>query len=638
MMMGAFDFLGLGGSTATPSWFGVPTTVKPNLALAQAASCASIAKLPAAQDVVSLGPSPAHIVAATQPPVPNLSAKQQQWLATHPQWAAPLQQGLAAMNEGKPESTPQRMAMFLSLYEGLNTEGQSNLRRLLQQGVLNNTAGDDAHSTLYHLYAMATTPRLQGFNAKLLVQDALSLLAHPNDVEQDNVALGEGEQQAMLRTLQTPQPTNEHRQQVLPGVRTAASVNVVHTNNCAMAAQLSRMASTQPKELARHLNELTATGLFFKTVYPQDVLPENPAKAEEQLRTNNLRYYKVPKEGSFVVAIPAPAAGVQRALAAHNKVAKGQALGQKEASALMVLYENTLLYNAVKKGYDVAADKRDTLDLAQVSIMGSASLKDEQKQALYGLFASSPRPDVIRAKVTQALDALPNLSKTDRAAILNNLYGENEGLTASEKNLMERLLETGAGYTNVQYQVMGPPPNANHSNENDQYLYGYTHSFEAIEKDLVSALNTGRHVLLAQSFTSEGGISATGHEVPVKGYGRNPKTGELEFYIADTDDDKKGLITMSAKELIPKIHHMALPYGIAAKSWEPVLAHPEQFFVPDAADAKRYKLIPTLKATPPPTLVLPGVEKAQELARLKELSAAAAVATTPPPPTLNVSG
>ena len=524
------------------------------------------------------------------------------------------------------ESIGQRMAMAMRTYQALPPALRPMFQQLMERGVLTQTqgGGDIGHSALYYLYALFNTPRYPGLSGSLLLADAVSILANPDSIEQENTPLNPQNQQLLVYFANNPNG-DKHAQQRLPNLRLPQEVAVIRTFNCAMAAELSRMASQQPKALMRQFVQLSSPdATYYQTVVPQAILPESPQKAAAWLKKQNVAFQTLPT-GQLLVEMPAPKTGLVRALNTQQRLQTGHALKPKEASPLMVLYQSTLLYNAVRKDYDVAADKRDTLDLAEVTINSVASLNQNQKNVLLSILQNTPRPDESRIQVAQLLQQMPNLTPPDKKAILTNLCGENQGITPDELQTVQRInAENGESYSITTFQVLAPPPNPTHETENDQYLYGYVRSFEQIQDALLASLKAGKEVIISKSFALGNGYCLPGHEVKIKAFqylaSTQPNTPmALYFGMADSDDDAKGLKWESARELVPLIHHASLPESIAKPLWRDILAHPYNLLIPDEQDARNFQLMPMAQTAPPEGLQLPSVQKQLELQRLEWL-------------------
>ena len=72
---------------------------------------------------------------------------------------------MAAAPTNSLEPAEQQQTMMYTLFQRFDKTGQAYLKTLLENGkLLQNSGGEDRHSMLYHLYAMATTPRLNGMD------------------------------------------------------------------------------------------------------------------------------------------------------------------------------------------------------------------------------------------------------------------------------------------------------------------------------------------------------------------------------------------------------------------------------------------------------------------------------------------
>lgn len=359
---------------------------------------------------------------------------------------------------------------------------------------------------------------------------------------------------------------------------------------------MARMASLHPKELTRHLYELTRPAeSFYEKARPEELSPEDPSQAYMVLAKQNMAYRRL-EDGQLLVEVPASRAAVIRAQNTQGRLLEKGQLGHKEASPLQVLYQETLLYNGARKGYDVATDKRDMMDIAQTGIMQTPNLSSEQKAELVALL-QNPKADEGRQAFLQRFNAWKTtLTPLERTNILANLWGENQGLTGDEKLFNERLVNDGIQYELVNYQALGNPPNQTADNYGDLYLYGYNRNFEQIQGDLTKALAMGEQPILNESVAFGQGLTVPGHEVKLHGTDVDPHTGERRFYLVNTDDNKKGLEQIYARDLIPKIGHISLPKSLADEITKQMQALNGNVLVPDEEDAKRYALQPTVPA------------------------------------------
>lgn len=587
--------------------------------------------------------NPNTLVQATSPSIKPFTAYERLRLKQNQaetQWRArTLSQQLA----GSGETLDERMAMAMRLEQVLPPQEKPVINALLANGTLTETAGDDPHSTLYHLYALISTPRAPGLHPVGLLRNTLMLLARPQNPHQDFAPLDTDLKKALRQMMRQPtydthQPEDPVR---LPELN---ELDVVDSNNCAAASEQSRLASKQRKELARIVNEMTSPQLtILEKATAQQLSPEDPTNAEALLKQACLSYHKLP-DNKYLIQLPVPRLALPRALMA-------QRLNHpKLANTVEVLLQDTFLYNFTCKSYDAATDARDTLDMAAVAINQASSLTDEQKEQLVQVLQEAGSWGEARQNLMQAVKQVPNVSDIDLINILQGARMESYGLTEIEKTLMERVMGDDEAVASVLYQIEGGPAQATPFNQDKIFVYGYSRPLDAILNDLTSTLDTGQEVILGMAATAEQGdygadglpmeqgFSYGGHEVKVHDYIRHPQTGEILFRVTDSDDyyydpdtgtmqaheqtvDARNpdLRIIPASELIPKIHHMGLPFTKAQAIWNEMKAKPQQFYLPDLSDTQRYQIMPISPEQPPDTIFLPGEQlQLEDLAKQQQ--------------------
>lgn len=530
-------------------------------------------------------------------------------------WKKALAQNIDGPENHSGETLGFRLKMMGEIKKALPKPQQKQLESLLKNGTLTQTQGDDAHSTLYYLYQIITLPRAAGLNPKQTLAETVDLLAAPYSNGQDFSPLGANLTQQVLDILGQGGNGDPHNQQKVPTQRTTEGIQVKDSNTCAASAQVSRLASRNPKEFARMVAQASSPTLAFtEQVKAQELLPEAPAHAETLLQQTNMDYQTV-APGVYQVAFAVPQAGLARAIAAQQAHAKGN-LPADYARGIESLLQTTLVYNATGKSYDPATDQRDALDVAQVAIQNSAALTEQQKQELFNVFPQFLQADQVRAGLKQTISHYTNLPPQEKAYLLQMMNGESNGLTEAEKTRIERIVEDGDPMTSVTYQVTGPAAKIVPGNESKNYLYGYTRSFSQTTQDLLTTLQAGREVIAGITFMAGDGEIPGGHEIKIQGYQLNPKTNQLSFVVADSDDTDPLPKLVAASSLIPQIHHMGLPYSVAQPAWQQIAALGRQYYTPDAEDAKYFNPTPLAQSPLSPDVPLPWELKQQELAAL----------------------
>ena len=136
-------------------------------------------------------------------------------------------------------------------------------------------------------------------------------------------------------------------------------------------------------------------------------------------------------------------------------------------------------------------------------------------------------------------------SLTDKRA---GKFNQNDkGLIEFEKTFVETIVNNESKIS-LTYQIV----------DDNQRIVGYNYDFNAVQKQLIDSLNGGSDVIIGITEADESNRIIGGHEITVIGY-QQDADGKVVFTVNDTDDDTNMPITVSASELIPKIHHAGIP-------------------------------------------------------------------------------
>ena len=249
------------------------------------------------------------------------------------------------------EETPQQQAQWLRTLQGTLATSPQALRQLEQlnrQGTLQATQGPvdpadgQAHSTLFYLHQLASTPRAQGLQGPLLAQETLRLLTQPSLWHQGLQPLQPAAAQGLQGSYGASSPP-------------MARLQRHEFNGCAVAVVLSRVASTQPNQLARMVAQASGPSqCMVATTTAQELSPSQPAQAPQVLRQHALQGAPVAGSNQWQVALPVPAAGYWRAVNAQA----APCFVPNVASSAEILLQSTLLYNMSGRQYDVGLDER----------------------------------------------------------------------------------------------------------------------------------------------------------------------------------------------------------------------------------------------------------------------------------------
>ncbi|MFM7469300.1 MAG: hypothetical protein ACKO37_07370 [Vampirovibrionales bacterium] len=502
------------------------------------------------------------------------------------------------------ESSQQRMIMYQRIEALLPPETKPLLKQLLEAGALNDnkTDFDQKTSALAYLYAIATRPRAYGLKNKVIVNELVTLLAKPDQMNQRFEQLDPQAMQAIQQSMQAPGLSVAGRADA-PMPMDMNNLQVAHGATCVPASVMAREAgySRNPAEFIRHISELTSPlAATYEKAKLSEISPDDPSKALEVLKANNINFVQTAQD-EVAVLLRAPKWAYIRAEKAGEQRSP-QTRGMVES-----LYQSTLAYTFTGGSYG-PDDLRDNLDGMVVIAQNLQSLTPEQKQEIITRFNTSGGPAKLQKEVWELIDTWQNISPQDKQTLKRALLDRNKGLSPDQKTLMERTVGDDKSFINVNYQVIAPKPNPKPGEETKTYLWGYTRGFEDTTKDLLGSLQRGTPVIIGVMETSPGGVDyngtrrksgetydGNGHEMLVVGAQQNTKTNDLEFILVDTDDGIPHARVESAKSLIPKVNHAGLPYDIGkqvASQTEAIEASGQQL-VPDQQDAQAYKLIKT---------------------------------------------
>ncbi|MGE0200832.1 MAG: hypothetical protein AB7P76_07685 [Candidatus Melainabacteria bacterium] len=455
-------------------------------------------------------------------------------------------------NAAPGESLANRVQMYQNLYAGVGHTARKQLRLLLRDGILANHRTDDGHSTLYHLNTILSTPRARGFSNQTLTEETIRLLNTPYVVSQKFTPLSENIARQMLMLRNNPEQML-NRNNSGPGTPlTWEDIQGVQSATCVSSSMTFYMAEKLPGEFTRHIAELTSPmQAFYEKVSLSDLSPEDPQKAYQILAENQIQY-RPSGPGELWVKVELPQAGLLRAVNSNRRpVALNDAQGTQ--TGVEAAYQFALTYLGTRT-YDPAVDLRTVA------------------------------PGV-----------------------------QSKGLQEGEKARVETIVKDSGPIQSVSPMVVGgDPTDPDTERGNAPHLFGYSRTYEQTINDILASLKYNADqaaregqakqepVTVGIIYTTEDGIidSSTGHEVTITAVAPpDPQTGDIRFEVVDSDDNRPLPVLMTARELIPQIHHMGLPLAIAQKANQEIAALNNPL-IPDESDAQRFDNLP-LAPLPP---------------------------------------
>ncbi|MCA9799785.1 MAG: hypothetical protein KC474_09555 [Cyanobacteria bacterium HKST-UBA04] len=442
------------------------------------------------------------------------------------------------------ESYQDRMTMYLNLRDRLTGQGRKRLNRLMESGRLTRYQNaQDGRNTLAHLYSILTTPRAQDkygsqIDPVVVIEDFLRLADNIETITQPFETLTNQNAQKLL-DFYNNDPTSPYFKQQL----TRADVEVAHSATCVSASMMASMIGEHEDmkqrpdvdylaEFTRHLDGLTsARKAFTKRVSKQVLSPADPSQANEVISAYNLNAKPVGTTG-----------------------AAGGSL------------------------YDVS------VNLPEDAVIRAVNAQQSYTPGKRGIVEA-----VVQSAYTHLVD--PNYVPGLDHRVTNGNIEDIPGIEADRKQLLESIA-VGQPIVSIQYQFT-----AVDRPDGQPYLIGYTRPLKDTQNDILDSLKMGKKPIVGVIWTDDYGPSTGripgGHEFLI--VDAQQRQDGWYFKIYDSDDGVPHAVWKSARDIIPRIHHVGLPLPLAQRvQTQMAQLGDTQYLVPDMSDAVDFDLIKTL--------------------------------------------
>jgi hypothetical protein len=478
---------------------------------------------------------------------------------------------------------------YQTVYAGLPTDqAKQDLFQLARLGVLTQTEQPDDPTVLETLAAIGQTPTAPGLSTQTTVAETVRLLAHPHDVRQP---LAKPDAMAWQAFLQLPTNGLNHWEM--------NDYKVADPHTCAAAAEISRLASQHPAQLARLAWEITRPG----TTATQTVTPKAFGLDSDKALAQTLTSHNIPGQplgpGQWQVRLPAANGALARAINAQRHPHRFTSTGVE------VLLQSAIMTSATRQTYDMGVDQRESVAPLQEAITASPSLSDADKQVWSERLRQEGNPWQTAAQFVEWLPTQPGIDPAEQGRLtLEARNTHSVGLKESEEALLQTLLEGSQGppLASVTCQVLTDDP----TRPGLMNLVGYTQPFETTTANLLDTLQQGKEVIVGLSMADKTGTVRANHVVKVAGYQIDPTTQALSFLVADSDDAHAQLMPKLARDFVPLIHHLTLPADKAAADWQAIRANGHAYYKPTPEDKQWFNPVPLSAVPYPPDQLLPG--------------------------------
>lgn len=272
-------------------------------------------------------------------------------IAKHPQQFYQLKKTDGATLFSSDTSILNTLKMYSSVYSALDREGRNQLKELWSQGVLQKTDTEDGKSGLYHLYSMLSSPRAPGYSPKILVREAVDIIARPYDITQTVRPLSPTGTVETLKAANGTSLLDSSQNKPIQQTLSPEELNIQYSATCVASSVMFYMADKEPVELLRQLNELSSLMEgFTEKVNARELLPDQPEAAATLLREKNVPFVQTGKD-EFKLLVKTPNTARTRAVDSQRE----NPHKRKYRSALETAYQATLTRLA-NPGYNAATD------------------------------------------------------------------------------------------------------------------------------------------------------------------------------------------------------------------------------------------------------------------------------------------
>lgn len=182
-------------------------------------------------------------------------------------------------------SSKEEQQYFNTISKELSADEKKLLNALLKSGILLKNNSDDNSSVLDNLYQIATTPRAEGLDKKVILKNVITTLAYPYSINQK---LGDIPIEYKARALGS---LLENKELGLNTLQEADSkFNDLHSSTCPTACVEFNLASKHQAEFARFAKDLTSPKLSTEKIVDLRNLSKNLAESVRLLHMFNTSF------------------------------------------------------------------------------------------------------------------------------------------------------------------------------------------------------------------------------------------------------------------------------------------------------------------------------------------------------------
>lgn len=252
------------------------------------------------------------------------------------------------------DTTPTDTSKNINLRTSLNSKEETNkyntvlsnldknskkvVNTLLKNGVLLNSNSNDNSTVLDNLYKIATEPRAEGLDAKVLLKDTIATIAYPYVITQQFGDIPAKYRNAVLQANKETDPKNE-------------DIDVDHSGTCVAASTEFKLAKQTPAEFARFAQEISSPKMGVEKKIKLDNLADDTASAVWLLNAFEIPYDMNNFKEATLKLAPDKNAIIRAQIQTVDKDAD-------ERTPLDVLMQSTFMQVGSQQAYNTITDKR----------------------------------------------------------------------------------------------------------------------------------------------------------------------------------------------------------------------------------------------------------------------------------------
>lgn len=463
--------------------------------------------------------------------------------------------------------------MYSELYNFVDNEGKKHLQTLHENKKLFSNNSNDGSSTIENLYKLMTQPRTDGFDAKILMIEALKTLSDPYVITQDFGKIPEVVLPGMINDENTRVQQKLEEEKVHPSpvyerkeiLKTFTPMETLKESAVVLAKKLGvTVYPTEKLEEIINDNTKALSKMERKAAKnPQNAAQFTQYQAEHQAITQAV------EDINFSKGHTCPAASIEFDIA-DKKPAEFVRYLERLTSPdrcvkTKIKYSNIAddMPAAVSKLLDWKIDYKK-LDSENIEV----TLRPDPNAYIRSIVQEYARAKDSRSVVDSILQS--TFMQVGSARTYNSLTdlrsedtGQGRGLNQEEGAFIESIVDYEGGKDSVTYMDL---------DENLTKINKYNFEPKVTEAMLTETLNRNKNIMIGflTDIDDKGNlITSNGHEILLTGIDKDKK-GEKYFKYNDTDDgDFYAPSYIKVSELIRTLHHANIPKDIVKKYIQP---------------------------------------------------------------------